>query len=70
MPRRSVKGKNISMDRLYASFSTANWLFKNEFTVVGTLVTNPIGLTNDLKNFKQRDEFESTMHLEKTQGDL
>ena len=58
------------MDRLYTSISTANWLLKNEITVVGTLVINRIGLPDDLKNAKQRGEFESTMHWEKTEGDI
>ena len=70
MPRSSVKGRNISMDRLYTPISTANWLLKNEITVAGTLVTNGIGLPDDLQNAKQRGEFESTMHWEKTEGDL
>ena len=70
MPRSSVKGINISMNRLYLSISTTNWLLKNEITVVGTLVTNRIGLPDDLKDVKQRGEFESTMHWEKTEGDL
>ena len=29
MPRSSVKGRNISMDRLYTSISTTKWLLKN-----------------------------------------
>ena len=70
MPRSSVKGRNISMDRLYTSISTANSLLKNEITVAGTLVTNRIGLPDDLKNAKQQGEFESTMHWEKTKGEL
>ena len=41
------------MDRLYTSISTANWLLKNEITVAGMLVTNRIGLPDDLKNPKQ-----------------
>ena len=67
VPRSSVKGRNISMDRLYMSISTENWLLKNKITVVGTLVTNCIGLSDDLKNAKQQGEFESTMHWEKTE---
>ena len=46
MPRSSVKGRNISMDRLYRLISTANCLLKNEIAVVGTLVTNRIGLND------------------------
>ena len=53
MPNSSVRGRNISMDRLYTSISRANWLLKNEITVVGTLVTNRIGLPDDHKNAKQ-----------------
>ena len=70
MSRSSVKGRNILMDRLYTTVSTANWLLKNEITVVGTLVSNRIGLPDDLKNANQRGEFESTMHWEKIEGDL
>ena len=58
------------MDRLYASISTANWLLKNEITVVATLVTNCIDFPHDLKKVKQRGEFENTMHWETTEGDL
>ena len=58
------------MDRLYTSISTANWLLKNEITVAGTLVTNRIGWPDDLNNVKQQGEVESTMHWEKTEGDL
>ena len=52
------------------SISTVNRFLKNEITVVGTLVTNRIGFPDDLKNSKQRGEFGSTMHWEKTEGDL
>ena len=43
---------------------------KNKITVVGTLVTKHIGLPDDLKKAKQRGQFESTMHWEKTEGDF
>ena len=55
---------------MHTSISTANWLLKNEITVVSTLVTNRIGFPDDLKNAKERGKFESTMHWEKTEGDL
>ena len=48
------------MDRLYTSISKANWLLKNEITVLGTLVTNGIGLPDDLENAKQQGEFETS----------
>ena len=47
-----------------------NWLLKNEITVVGTRVTDCIDLPDDLKNVKQRGEFESTMQWEKMDGNL
>ena len=62
MPRSSVKGRNVSMDKLYTSISTENWLLKNEITIVGTLVANRNGLPDDLGNAKKRVEFETTMH--------
>ena len=43
---------------------------KNEITVVGTLVTNRFGMSDDLKNANQQGEFESIMHWQKTKGDL
>ena len=58
------------MDRLYTSISIVNWLLKNKITVVSMLVTNHIGLPDDLKNAKQQGKFESTMHWEKAEGDL
>ena len=70
MPRSSVKARNISMDRLYTLISTANWFLKNEITIADMLVTNWIGLPGDLKNAKQRSEFQSTIQWEKTEGDL
>jgi len=55
------------MDRLYTSIPTAN-CFSREITVVGTLQTNRLGLPDELKNPKDRDEFQSTIHWEKEHG--
>jgi len=70
MPKSSMKGQNISMDRLYTSISTCNWLLNRNITTVGTLVTNRIGLPDELKDAKQREEFESTIHWDKDTGNL
>ena len=53
------------MDRLYTSIPMANWLLSREITVVCTLQSNHLGLPDELKNPKDRDEFESTIHWEK-----
>ena len=58
------------MDRLYTSIPTANWLLSREITVVGTLQSNRLGLPNELKNPKDRDEFQSTIHWEKDKGNI
>ena len=52
IPGRNLKGRNISMDRLYTSIPTANWLLSREITVVGTLQSNRLGLPDELKNPK------------------
>lgn len=70
MVPRNMKGRNISMDRLYTSISTANLLLARGITVVGTLTTNRLGLPDELKAPKDRDEFESTMHWEKEEGNI
>ena len=38
MPASSMKGKNISMDRLYGSISTSFWLVARNITSICTLV--------------------------------
>lgn len=61
MPVNNMKGQNISMDRLYTSVSTAKWLLPRNITLVGTLQLNRIGLSDELKNPKERSELESTI---------
>ena len=70
MPVNNMKGRNISMDRLYTSVSTAKWLLSRNITLVGTLQSNRIGLPDELKNPKERSEFESTIHWEKQHGNI
>ena len=66
----SMKERNIPMDQLYTSISTSNWLLKHNITLVGTLVSNCIGLLDEVKDASQQDEFESTMHWEQEHGNL
>ena len=53
------------MDRLYTSISTANLLLTCDIPMVGTLQHNRLGLPDELKNPKDREEFQSTIHCEK-----
>ena len=57
MPESFVKGKNISMNRLCTSISTSNWLLIQNITSVATPVSNCVGLSNKVKDAKNRDEF-------------
>ena len=59
-----LDGRNISMDRLYTNISVANWLLERMITVVGTLMTNRIGIPEELKYINDREIFSSTIHWE------
>ena len=59
-----LDGRIISMDRLYTSISVANWLLERRITVVGTLMTNRIGILEELKYINDREIFSSTIHWE------
>ena len=61
-----LHGRNISTDRLYTSIAFANWLLDRHITTVGTLNTNRIGIPDELKNTKDRNEFSVTYHLDKS----
>ena len=70
MPASSMKDRNISMNRLYISISTLNWLLARNILSVGTLVPNRVGLPNEVKDAKNRDEFETSMYWEQEEGNL
>ena len=61
----SLKGQNISTDRLYTNIPLADWLFDRNITTVGTLNSNRMGIPDELKNPKEREEFGITCHFEK-----
>ena len=60
----SLQGRNISTERLYTSIPLANWLLDRNITTVGTLTTNRIGLPNELKDTRCREECSVTCHVE------
>ena len=61
----SLKGRNISTDRLYTSIALANWLLENNISTVRTLNTTRIGVPDELKKAEGRDEFSATCHSER-----
>ena len=60
----SLLGRNISTDRLYTYISLANWLLERGITTVGTLSTYRIGIPDDIKQTKDREEFSTTCHVD------
>ena len=66
----SLKGRNISTDRLYTSIALANWLLENNITTAGTLNTTRNGVPDELKKAEERDKFSATCHFEVQNGNL
>ena len=60
----SLKGRNISTDRLYTSVPLAKWLLDHDITTVGTFNTVRIGIPDELKDAKCRENFSVTYHIE------
>ena len=60
----SLKGRNISTDRLYTSAPLAKWLLDRDITTVGTLNTVRIGIAGELKYTKCSEKFNLTCHRE------
>ena len=48
--------RSISMDRLYTSVSIANWLLTKNITCVGTLQTQRVGIPEEIRSTKDREE--------------
>ena len=53
----SLKGRNISFDRLYTTIPLADWLLEKDITSVGTLVANRRGLSKEFIKTAEREEF-------------
>lgn len=56
LPKLSLKGANISVDRLYTSVDWAEWALTKNITTVGTLNTNRRGIPKEILDIKQRDD--------------
>ena len=66
----SLKGRNISTDRLYTSAPLAKWLLDRDITTVGTLNTVRIGIAGELKYTKCSEKFNLTCHIEPKEKNL
>eukprot|EP00112_Aurelia_sp_Birch-Aquarium-sp1_P021632 Seg5874.3 transcript_id=Seg5874.3/GoldUCD/mRNA.D3Y31 product="hypothetical protein" protein_id=Seg5874.3/GoldUCD/D3Y31 len=66
----SLKGRNISMDRLYTAVSTSRWLLSKGITSVGTMMTNRVGIPDEAKNIKGRKANSTRIFWEQENGDL
>ena len=64
-----LDGRIISMDCLYTSVSIANWPLTN-ITCVGTLHTRRVGIPEEIRSTKDREEYSSKVFWEKEKGDL
>ena len=53
----SLKGRNISFDRLSTSIPLADWFLAKDITSVGTLVANQRGLPKEFIKTTEREEF-------------
>ena len=53
----TLKGRNISFDRLYTSLPLMNYLLEKDITAVGTLVSNRKGLPKEFVKTAGRKEF-------------
>ena len=66
----SLKGHNISTVRLYTNVPLAKWLLDHEITTVGRLNTVRIGIPDELKDTKCRENFSVTCHIQTKEKNL
>ena len=64
-----LEGRNISMDRLYTSMAIAKWLRDQSITVIGTLMTNRIGISDEIKAVHHKKNISTTIHFEEENKD-
>lgn len=65
-----MKGRIISTDRLYTSIPLAKWLLSCDFTTVGTIKSNRVGIPSEIKEVSGRENFSSKFFLEATEKKL
>ena len=55
LENQPLRGRNISMDRLYSSIPIARWLLEHNITMLGTLKSNRIGIPPEIKDVSERE---------------
>ena len=65
-----LEGRNISMDLLYTSVAIAKWLREKSITVIGTLMTNRIGIPDEVKAVRHSENFSTTVHFKEERKDM
>ena len=66
----SLQGRNVSMDRLYTTITTSQWLLSKGITSIGTIMSNRIGLPDDAKLTKGRAIHSTKVYWEQEKEDL
>ena len=62
--QQTLKGRTVSIDRLYTSIEQAEWLLERDITTVGTVQKGRIGFPSELFDNKGRENFSTTCHFE------
>jgi len=57
-----LQGRNISMDRLYTGLPISKWLLENKITMIGTLMSNRVGIPPEIKSVKDREELSTEIY--------
>ena len=65
-----IKGRNVSMDRLYTNIELFEWLLARKITGLGTIMMNRKGLPDALKTTVGRDNHSYSVLWEKTEEKL
>ena len=60
----SLGGRNITMDRLYTSFELAEWLLNKAITLVGTMLSNRVGIPPEVKYLDNWEALSSETYWE------
>ena len=66
----NLRGRNISIDRLYTNIECANWLLDQNITTVGTVQKGKQGIADELFDTTNREIFSKTCHFKKDKKNL
>ena len=56
MRSADLRGRNITMDRLYTSLELSEWLLEKKITTVGTIMSNKKGIPKEIKTTENREK--------------